>query len=87
VANFVNTLSKLTSSVDYPFWEICVKSTLAFITHSEAVFTANNMLNALALPQTTDMDKIARRNFLGSQALAVLNFTLPDNLLIHNVIC
>jgi len=41
------------------------------------------MLNALALPQTTDMNEIARKNFLGSQALAVYNSILPDNLLMH----
>ena len=41
------------------------------------------MLNVLTLSQTTDMDKIARRNFLGSQVLAVLNSTLPNNLLIY----
>ena len=64
-------------------WKICVKSTLALIIYLGAVFTAHNMLNALALPQTTDVDEIARKNFLGSQALAVLNSTLPDNLLIY----
>ena len=41
------------------------------------------MLNALALPQATNVDKIIRRNFLGFQALAVLNFILLDNLLIY----
>ena len=41
------------------------------------------MLNALALSQTTDINKIAKRNFLGFQALAVLNSTLLDNLLIY----
>jgi len=41
------------------------------------------MLNALVLSQTTDIDKIAKRNFLGSQVLAVLNSTLLDNLLMH----
>ena len=43
MANFIATLSKLTSSADYPFWEICVKSTLALITYSEAVFTAKDI--------------------------------------------
>ena len=47
------------------------------------IFTADDMLNALALSQTTDIDEINRRNFLDSQALTVLNFTLLDNLLIH----
>ena len=41
------------------------------------------MLNALALYQTTNMDEITRRKFLGFQVLAVLNFTLLDNLLIY----
>ena len=53
MANFVTTLFKLTSPTDYSFWEICVKSTLALITYSEAVFTAKDMRNALALSQTT----------------------------------
>jgi len=53
MANFVTTLFKLTSPTDYPFWEICVKSTLALITYSKAVFTAEDMLNASALSQTT----------------------------------
>jgi len=83
MANFVTTFLKLTDPADYPFWKICVKSTLALIIYLGAVFTANNMLNALALPQTTDVDEIARKNFLGSQALTVLNSTLPDNLLIY----
>ena len=55
MANFVTTLSKLTSLADYPFWEICVKSTLALITYSGAVFTVDDMLNALTLSQTTDV--------------------------------
>jgi len=29
------------------------------------------------------VDKIAKRNFLGSQALTFLNFILPDNVLMH----
>jgi len=53
MANFVTTLFKLTSPTDYPFWEICVKSTFALITYPEAVFTVKDMLNALALSQTT----------------------------------
>jgi len=79
IANFVTTLSKLTSPADYPFWKIHVKSTLALITYSEAIFTADDMLNVLVLSQTTDVDEIARRNFLGSQTLAVLNSTLPES--------
>jgi len=74
---------KISSPTDYPFWKIYVKSILTLITYSGAVFTANDMLNALALSQTTDINEIARRNFLGFQALTVLNSTLPDNLLIH----
>ena len=45
MVNFVATLSKLTNLL----WKIYVKSTLALIINSEAVFTANDMLNALAL--------------------------------------
>ena len=41
------------------------------------------MLNVSALSQTTNIDEIARKNFLGSQALVVFNFILPDNLLMH----
>jgi len=52
MANFVATLSKLTGFADYLFWEICVKSTLALITYSGAIFIAKDMLNALALPFT-----------------------------------
>ena len=83
MANFVATLLKLTSPTSYPFQKIYVKSTLTFITYSKAVFTTEDMLNALALPQATNVDKIIRRNFLGFQALAVLNFILLDNLLIY----
>jgi len=79
IANFVTTLSKLTSPADYSFWKIHVKSTLALITYSEAIFTADDMLNVLVLSQTTDVDEIARRNFLGSQTLAVLNSTLSES--------
>ena len=83
MANFITILSKLTSSTDYSFWEICIKSTLTFIIYSRTVFTTNNILNALALSQTTDINKIARKNFLGFQALAVLNSTFLDNLLMY----
>ena len=41
------------------------------------------MLNALAFPQTTNIDKATRRNFVGSQALSIHNSTLPENLTIH----
>ena len=58
--------------------KIYVKSTLALIIYSE------NILNTLALSQITNINKIAKRNFLGFQALAVLNSVLPDNLLIYN---
>ena len=58
-----------------------VKSNFALITYSEAVFTAEDILNTLALPQTTDV--VARKNFLGFQALTILNFILPDNLLMY----
>ena len=41
------------------------------------------MLNALAHSQTTDIDETTRRKFVGSQALSVLNSTLPENLLMN----
>jgi len=50
MANFITTLPKLTGLADYSFWEIHVKSTLALIIYSGAVFTTNDMLNVLALP-------------------------------------
>ena len=83
MANFITTLPKLTSLVDYLFRKSCVKSTLALTTYSRAVFTIEDILNVLALPQTTDVNGIIKKNFLGFQALAVLNSTLPNNLLIH----
>ena len=49
MANFITTLPKLTGPVDYPFWKVHVKSTLTLIIYSRAVFTADNMLNALVL--------------------------------------
>ena len=66
MANFITTLPKLTGSTNYPSWKIYVKSTLALIIYHEAAFTADDMLNALVLPQTTNVNKIAKRNFLGS---------------------
>ena len=82
MANFVTTLSKLTGLADYPFQEICVKSTLVII-YLRAIFTAEDMLNALVFSQTTDVDEVIKRNSLGFQTLAVLNSTLPDNLLMY----
>ena len=41
------------------------------------------MLNALVFSQTTDVDEVIKRNSLGFQTLAVLNSTLPDNLLMY----
>ena len=84
MANFVATLSKLTGFVDYLFWKICIKSTLTLITYSGALFTAEDMLNALVLSQTTDVDEVTRRNFMGFQVLAVLNSTLLNNFSIHD---
>jgi len=81
MANFITTLSKLISLADYPFWEICVKSILD--TYYGTVFTTDNILNASALPQITNKNEIAKRNFLDSQTLTILNFILPDNLLMH----
>jgi len=49
MANFITTLPKLTSSTDYPFWKVHVKSTLVLIICLKAVFTTDDMLNALAL--------------------------------------
>jgi len=80
MANFITTLSKLTSLADYSFKENCVKSTFALTIYSGAIFTTEDILNVLALPQTTN---IIKKNFLGFQALAVLYSTLPNNLLIY----
>ena len=82
--NFITTLPKHTSPTNYFFWKICVKSTLTLITYPKVVFTTHNMLNTLELSQTTNMNEIARRSFLDSQALAILNSTLPNNLLMYN---
>ena len=78
------TLFKLTSLTDYSFQEIHIKLTFVLITYTRAVFTADDILNTLVLSQTTDVNEIARRNFLGFQALAVLNFILSNNLLIQS---
>ena len=64
MANFVTTLSKLTSLANYPFWEIYVKLTLALIAYPRTIFTAKDILNTLALFQTTNVNKITRKNFL-----------------------
>ena len=82
--NFITTLPKLTSPTNYSFWKFWVKSTLALIIYREVVFTTHDMLNTLELSQTTNVNDIARRSFLDSQTLAVLNSTLPDNLLMYN---
>jgi len=42
------------------------------------------MLNTLILLQTTDINEIARRNFLDFQVLTVLNSTLPNDLLMYD---
>ena len=41
-------------------------------------------MNALGLSQTTNVDNVARRNFLGFQVLVVLNSTLLNNLLMYS---
>ena len=64
MANFVTTLFKLTSLANYPFWEIYVKSTLALIAYPRNIFTAKDIMNTLALSQTTNVNKITRKNFL-----------------------
>ena len=64
MANFVATLSKLISLVDYSFQEICVKSNLALIIYLRAVFTIEDILSVLAFPQITNVDEVIMRNFL-----------------------
>jgi len=83
MANFITTFPKLTGFANYLFCKICVKLILALITYPEAIFITNDMLNTLALFQTTNIDRIVRRNFLGFQILTILNSILPDNLLMH----
>ena len=68
MANFITTL---------------IKSTLTLITYHSIIFTIEDMLNVLVLSQTTNINKIARKNFLDFQTLTILNFTLLDNLLIY----
>jgi len=65
MANFFATLFKLTGPVNYSFWEIHIKSTLVLIIYPRAVFTTEDMLNTLVLHQTTNMNKVTGRNFLG----------------------
>ena len=50
MANFIATLPKLTSLTDYLFWKIHVKLALVLIIYLDTVFTAKDILNALALP-------------------------------------
>ena len=38
----------------------------------------------MGLSQTTNVDNVARRNFLGFQVLVVLNSTLLNNLLMYS---
>jgi len=57
MANFVTTLPKLTSLIDYYFWEIHVKLTFALIAYSGTIWTTKDMLNALTLSQTTDINR------------------------------
>jgi len=83
MANFIATLLKLTSPADYFFWKIHIKSTFALIIYFEAVFTTNDILNILILSQITNIDEMARRNFLSFQALIILSFILSDNLLMY----
>jgi len=84
MANFVATLSKLTGLANYLFWKIYVKSIFALIIYFGAIFTAKDMLNTLVLSQTTDVNKVTKRNFLSFQALAIFNSILPDKLLIYD---
>ena len=57
MANFVTTLSKLTGSIDYYFWEIHVKLNFALIVYSGTIWTTKYMLNTLTLSQTTDVNR------------------------------
>ena len=65
MANFIATLPKLTGAADYSFWEIYIKSIFALITYFEAVFTTDDILNVSVLSQITNINEMARRNFLG----------------------
>ena len=46
MANFITTVSKLTSLADYLFWKICVKPVFAFITYHSTFFTVEDILNS-----------------------------------------
>ena len=81
MANFIATLSKLTSFANYYFWKICIKLTFALIIYPGTVFTTEDILSASAFSQTTDINKVIRKNF---QILAILNFILPSNLSIYD---
>jgi len=48
-----------------------VKSTLSLTTYPGIVFTSEFLLNALALSQTTGVNKITKRKFLGFQAIVL----------------
>ena len=65
MANFVTIFLKLTSSTSYIFQEIYIKPTLTLIAYPDTVSNIKDMLNTLILSQTTDMDEIAKKKFLG----------------------
>jgi len=48
-----------------------MKSTLALTTYPGIIFTPEFLLNALALSQATNVNKVTRRKFLGFQALVL----------------
>ena len=64
MTNFVTTLSKLTGLADYYFQKICIKLALVLIIDPGTVFTAEDMLNTLALSQATNVNEITRKNTL-----------------------
>ena len=64
MTNFVTTLSKLTGLADYYFQKICIKLALVLIIYPGTVFTAEDMLNTLALSQATNVNEITRKNTL-----------------------
>jgi len=81
--NSTKNIPHLAGPSNYQYWAIRVRSQLALTTINNSEVSAWGMTGGTPPPLTTDADEINRRNVLNTQAIAIINATLPDSMILH----
>jgi len=83
MTSLISIIPRLSGPSVYLFWAISVQSCLAMITMPGSPYNTKDMLTSSTIPSTTDQDKHARCSSLDSQALVIMNSSLPHSILMH----